>query len=107
MVSTTFRRPHHPPQDTVHLERKVILHTAYLSPEIAKLKEEIENTYALGEDIFYNIRPFYSNFSEAYGVFGLYNRSEEHTSELQSRGHLVCRLLLEKKKIEIDILRDI
>src|SRR5690625_5957724 len=25
-------------------------------------------------------------------------RSEEHTSELQSRGHLVCRLVLEKKK---------
>src|SRR5215510_15400172 len=25
-------------------------------------------------------------------------RSEEHTSELQSRGHIVCRLLLEKKK---------
>src|SRR5690625_5816927 len=28
-------------------------------------------------------------------------RSEEHTSELQSRGHLVCRLLLEKKKLQI------
>src|SRR5690625_5498461 len=28
------------------------------------------------------------------------SRSEEHTSELQSRGHLVCRLLLEKKKNE-------
>src|SRR5215510_1537837 len=28
-------------------------------------------------------------------------RSEEHTSELQSRGHLVCRLLLEKKKKKI------
>src|SRR5215208_8247839 len=27
-----------------------------------------------------------------------HRRSEEHTSELQSRGHLVCRLLLEKKK---------
>src|SRR5690625_5529642 len=27
----------------------------------------------------------------------LHNRSEEHTSELQSRGHLVCRLLLAKK----------
>src|SRR5437870_10901784 len=26
-------------------------------------------------------------------------RSEEHTSELQSRGHLVCRLLLEKKNL--------
>src|SRR5690625_6104287 len=31
--------------------------------------------------------------SEGFGA-----RSEEHTSELQSRGHLVCRLLLEKKK---------
>src|SRR5439155_24729915 len=30
-------------------------------------------------------------------------RSEEHTSELQSRGHLVCRLLLEKKKKKIKI----
>src|SRR5690554_7146712 len=28
-------------------------------------------------------------------------RSEEHTSELQSRPHLVCRLLLEKKKIKM------
>src|SRR5207253_9648258 len=31
-----------------------------------------------------------------YGT-GTHVRSEEHTSELQSRGHLVCRLLLEKK----------
>src|SRR5690625_6437332 len=31
----------------------------------------------------------------AYGL--IEERSEEHTSELQSRGHLVCRLLLEKK----------
>src|SRR5206468_12322725 len=37
---------------------------------------------------------------------GVYFRSEEHTSELQSRSDLVCRLLLEKKKkksIHIDI----
>src|SRR2546422_1292951 len=32
-------------------------------------------------------------------------RSEEHTSELQSRLHLVCRLLLEKKKKKRDKLR--
>src|SRR5207253_7404553 len=32
------------------------------------------------------------------GVGAVGRRSEEHTSELQSRGHLVCRLLLEKKK---------
>src|SRR5439155_23334200 len=30
-------------------------------------------------------------------------RSEEHTSELQSRGHLVCRLLLEKKKKNVEL----
>ena len=31
---------------------------------------------------------------------GLRSRSEEHTSELQSQAYLVCRLLLEKKKIQ-------
>src|SRR2546422_3958035 len=37
-----------------------------------------------------------------YELFGglLHPRSEEHTSELQSRLHLVCRLLLEKKKTQ-------
>src|SRR5690625_7060998 len=34
---------------------------------------------------------------EAHAQAALDRRSEEHTSELQSRGHLVCRLLLEKK----------
>src|SRR5690554_7794400 len=38
---------------------------------------------------FEDLREVYKNFTE---------RSEEHTSELQSRPHLVCRLLLEKKK---------
>src|SRR2546429_5813134 len=36
-----------------------------------------------------------------YLVARLDHRSEEHTSELQSRLHLVCRLLLEKKKKSI------
>src|SRR3989442_7212198 len=35
----------------------------------------------------------------------LLQRSEEHTSELQSRPHLVCRLLLEKKKIDMNHCR--
>src|SRR3712207_8392724 len=45
-----------------------------------------------------------SNFSHYPAVacvhpcFGIEPRSEEHTSELQSRQYLVCRLLLEKKK---------
>src|SRR6266436_8557098 len=38
------------------------------------------------------------NFGEHVGEDAAKVRSEEHTSELQSRLHLVCRLLLEKKK---------
>src|SRR5690554_5852295 len=35
--------------------------------------------------------------AQTVDAFGRLDRSEEHTSELQSRPHLVCRLLLEKK----------
>src|SRR5207253_2931388 len=38
------------------------------------------------------------NTASASSLSRSQGRSEEHTSELQSRGHLVCRLLLEKKK---------
>src|SRR5690625_5847886 len=43
-----------------------------------------------------------SNEGEPAIMWAIQNgsRSEEHTSELQSRGHLVCRLLLEKKNID-------
>src|SRR5439155_4641724 len=42
----------------------------------------------------------YARRSATHGTFiESHFRSEEHTSELQSRGHLVCRLLLEKKKM--------
>src|SRR3712207_7701628 len=36
--------------------------------------------------------------ADDYATFVKHRRSEEHTSELQSRQYLVCRLLLEKKK---------
>src|SRR3989442_5243009 len=44
---------------------------------------------------FYFLKPFQVYLERLQKV-----RSEEHTSELQSRPHLVCRLLLEKKKHE-------
>src|SRR5690625_5426091 len=44
---------------------------------------------------FMNLRTYYLS-SMLTGNINI--RSEEHTSELQSRGHLVCRLLLEKKE---------
>src|SRR5207253_8989595 len=56
----------------------------HIEDEIARLEKE----YADYEEVLK---------SEKARVQGS-TRSEEHTSELQSRGHLVCRLLLEKKK---------
>src|SRR5690606_37694276 len=48
-----------------------------------------------------------SGFQAAYGTVLFFEdqRSEEHTSELQSRENLVCRLLLEKKKNTNKMLR--
>src|SRR3712207_5151991 len=46
-------------------------------------------------DLYYQVNANLFNNQPVGGV----NRSEEHTSELQSRQYLVCRLLLEKKKL--------
>src|SRR5258708_19724759 len=54
------------------------------------------------EDVRILMAPMAQDGTEAIGSMGndaaLAVRSEEHTSELQSPDHLVCRLLLEKKK---------
>src|SRR5690625_5448726 len=44
----------------------------------------------------------YVKGTESRKLINNVERSEEHTSELQSRGHLVCRLLLEKKNDKVD-----
>src|SRR6266498_5481910 len=47
----------------------------------------------------FDVTPFAKELQRALAQLqGPGERSEEHTSELQSRPHLVCRLLLEKKK---------
>src|SRR2546422_1396046 len=51
---------------------------------VASMKSDLRNLATAEEAFFYDSTK--------------YTRSEEHTSELQSRLHLVCRLLLEKKK---------
>src|SRR5438270_2451792 len=53
------------------------------------------NTLDFGRNIIDMDKPRHRLDSGTWGVRG---RSEEHTSELQSQSHLVCRLLLEKKK---------
>src|SRR2546422_2976369 len=49
-----------------------------------------------------SVSTFNGDFSACFPVQLTGKRSEEHTSELQSRLHLVCRLLLEKKKRTVD-----
>src|SRR3712207_7619914 len=72
----------HPVEDVVAVPRTLfvqVLHALYLY-----LPSRHSALPRMGAD-----RPHDTNFTE---------RSEEHTSELQSRQYLVCRLLLEKKK---------
>src|SRR3712207_8683807 len=53
------------------------------------------------ESAFYALQPaFAEEIVFRFFIMNLF-RSEEHTSELQSRQYLVCRLLLEKKKLQV------
>src|SRR3712207_7861544 len=56
-------------------------------PTPADIGGALEDTYAIGENVYSHVDCTPPD-----------PRSEEHTSELQSRQYLVCRLLLEKKK---------
>src|SRR2546422_4087581 len=70
-----------------------------LQGSLGELEEAIQNSRryynAVVRDLNTAVQTFPSNFIASFFQF---HRSEEHTSELQSRLHLVCRLLLEKKK---------
>src|SRR2546422_1555811 len=57
--------------------------------------------------LFLLLEPYKRNRRVRFHAFQsiFVNRSEEHTSELQSRLHLVCRLLLEKKKQLITVVK--
>src|SRR3712207_7656498 len=52
----------------------------------------------VGHPLGYIASDIYARYKRLRGFNVLNPRSEEHTSELQSRQYLVCRLLLEKKK---------
>src|SRR5690625_6941857 len=93
---------------------KVVKLTQYIRPTIAVLlgvmtynfffnsyeDVGIIHTVIIGVASFLTLEKWKT--SPVFVVLGALLRSEEHTSELQSRGHLVCRLLLEKKKINIE-----
>src|SRR5439155_8569643 len=73
------------------LDRSVRFYTEVLGMKLLRTTDRPEQKYKLAFVGY--------DSEERSAVLELtYNyRSEEHTSELQSRGHLVCRLLLEKK----------
>src|SRR5439155_13241185 len=61
---------------------------------ILRLLNDKQASYRYAPDKW-SVKQLVGHVTDSERIFG---RSEEHTSELQSRGHLVCRLLLEKKK---------
>src|SRR5258708_876000 len=63
---------------------------ALINPELLWASEETQ----LGEEGCLSVPGIYDGVERSTAI----KRSEEHTSELQSPDHLVCRLLLEKKK---------
>ena len=75
----------------------------YEGPLIAEAVEELY--FSLGQNIYSHLSDIHSNRYEDFKYFAIPSRSEEHTSELQSRTNLVCRLLLEKKNILIIYLK--
>src|SRR5258707_7254653 len=56
------------------------------------------NTWTMPSRVETKSSPVSGSYAAASTPAEIGNRSEEHTSELQSRQYLVCRLLLEKKK---------
>src|SRR5690625_6079572 len=87
-----------------HYEVMIILDPSQdertVTPSLDKFLETVRSEGGKVEnvDVWGKRRLLYPINKKEEGVYAVVNleRSEEHTSELQSRGHLVCRLLLEK-----------
>src|SRR5690554_194941 len=60
--------------------------------------EDLDEDQSVLKQPTYDVLTAFEIFEHLLNPYTILKRSEEHTSELQSRPHLVCRLLLEKKK---------
>src|SRR5690625_6873969 len=102
-----------PHQLVTHAQAKLAM-TAASNPHATGLVQRYKRIKRLANNTPNRLNPISAAMgsaiktcNESFAVSGSINeraykgRSEEHTSELQSRGHLVCRLLLEKKKLYI------
>lgn len=57
------------------LASSVDIRLAFLSPELAQFKREVDQLGYIGESVYQTVRPLYSNIIGAVGIFGLYNES--------------------------------
>src|SRR2546422_7008594 len=87
-----------PPRSTL-FPYTTLFRSAQAKMKLQQLRKDIK---AVEDKELDKILTFFDNhWDQAFAYLrkkGMGKRSEEHTSELQSRLHLVCRLLLEKKK---------
>src|SRR5690625_6250180 len=83
-MPTTYEVRVHPSSEDLPRSQQLAWHLAELATTEAPVTDEVADMV---------INRVIDNAAVATA------RSEEHTSELQSRGHLVCRLLLEKKHL--------
>src|SRR3712207_7046307 len=83
-----------PPRSTLFpyttLFRSVVLHDHHRSARGERRRDPLQHALRVRDEV--------QRVGEQHPVEADPRRSEEHTSELQSRQYLVCRLLLEKKK---------
>src|SRR2546429_3681823 len=70
-------------------------YTTLFRSVLAAFGAEVDDPVGLGDHVQVML-------DDDHAVARIHQRSEEHTSELQSRLHLVCRLLLEKKNTSSD-----
>src|SRR5258708_18850015 len=88
-----------PPRST--LFPYTTLFRSFSKPHLEELDQKKKKVAKIHQ--FYSFREDYLLLHQEF-AFQTKIRSEEHTSELQSPDHLVCRLLLEKKKKETKIV---
>src|SRR3712207_6922881 len=87
-----------PPRSTLFPYTTLFRSTSYTVRDVSLIIAFFSSIFYV-IDIDLTIRLVIAETTSAYHrIFFFFPRSEEHTSELQSRQYLVCRLLLEKKQ---------
>ena len=75
-----------------------IIYVVKVYNKLTKLNNRVDSNWSDIDVLLKQRSDLIPNIVNSVKGYTKHERSEEHTSELQSRGHLVCRLLLEKKK---------